>query len=97
MQSKYKTLNSKLHRLTQEQTNTPREHHPFYPRVINNTDISFSKEEMTLLERAPNTTYTPDRNTGSQISHSKPRLPLPLCLRPTATTTENRYLTTFNN
>ena len=50
--SKYKTLDDKLHRLAHQQT-TPKEPHTFFPRVINNTDITFSKNELSLLNKGP--------------------------------------------
>jgi len=49
--SKYKTLDDKLHRLAQQQTITPKEPHTFFPRVVNNTDITFSKNELSLLNK----------------------------------------------
>ena len=51
--SKYKTLNDKLHRLAQQQTITLKESHTFFPRVVNNTDITFSKNELSLLNKGP--------------------------------------------
>jgi hypothetical protein len=38
-------------RLTQAQKTTPLEQHTFYPRVVNNTNISFSNSEMRLLHK----------------------------------------------
>jgi hypothetical protein len=35
--------------LSQEQIKTPNEHYNFYPRVVNNTNIPFTKNETTLL------------------------------------------------
>jgi len=52
-QSKYKTLDDKLHRLAQQQTITPKEPHTFFPRVVNNTDIAFSKNKLSLLNKDP--------------------------------------------
>jgi hypothetical protein len=52
-QSKYKNLDNKLNKLTQEQTTTPREKHTFHPKVINNTSITFSDTEMALLQKGP--------------------------------------------
>ena len=49
--SKYKTLDKKLMRLTQTQKTTPLEQHTFYPRVVNNTNINFSNNEMRLLHK----------------------------------------------
>ena len=53
IRSKYKTLDKKLNHLSQQQKRTPQLHHSFYPRVINTTDITFSEQEMTLLEKGP--------------------------------------------
>jgi hypothetical protein len=50
---KYQTLDKKLNKLTQLQTKTPQQKHVFHPRVINNTDISFSDQEMSLLQKGP--------------------------------------------
>jgi len=47
----YEKPDNKLYRLSQEQTKTPEECHSFYPRIVNNTDITFSKSEITLLEK----------------------------------------------
>jgi hypothetical protein len=49
----YQRLNDKLHKLVLEQTNTPKAHHTFYPRIVNNTDITFSCKEIELLEKGP--------------------------------------------
>jgi hypothetical protein len=39
---------------TNTRTNTtPRVHHSFHPRVVNNTDITFSNKEIELLEKGP--------------------------------------------
>ena len=51
--TKYKNLDNKLSKLTQEQTTTPRETCTFHPRVINNTNITFSSEETALLQKGP--------------------------------------------
>jgi hypothetical protein len=51
MRSKYKSLDNKLHKLTQAQKARPQEQHTFYPRVINNTNIPFSNSEMSLLQK----------------------------------------------
>jgi len=48
---KYETLDKKLQRLSQEQIKTPNEHHNFYPIVVNNTNITFTKNETALLEK----------------------------------------------
>jgi len=46
---KYKNLERKLSILSQKQTVTPQATHTFHPRFINNTNISFSSREITLL------------------------------------------------
>jgi len=51
IQFKYKYLDRKLTKLAQEQSKTPREKHSFYPRIINNANITFSNNETTLLEK----------------------------------------------
>jgi DNA-binding ferritin-like protein (Dps family) len=51
--SRYKNLNKKLHNLSQSQTHTPQEKLTFYPRVVNNTTITFSDNEMSLLQKGP--------------------------------------------
>jgi hypothetical protein len=48
---KYQSLNAKIEKLSREQTITPKTTQQFYPRVINNMDISFSEEENSLLEK----------------------------------------------
>jgi hypothetical protein len=42
-----------MNKLAQEQTATPREKHTFHPRVINNTNITFSDSETALLQKGP--------------------------------------------
>ena len=54
VRSKYKTLDNKLHRLAQQQTITSsKEPHNFFPRVVNNSDKAFSKNELSLLNKGP--------------------------------------------
>jgi hypothetical protein len=48
---KYKTLDKELMKLTQTKKITPLEQHMFYPRVVNNTNINFSNNEMRLLHK----------------------------------------------
>jgi hypothetical protein len=50
-QIKYQNLERKLSKLAQMQTTTPRQKQNFYPRVIKNTNISFSNCEMSLLQK----------------------------------------------
>ena len=74
-QTKYKSLDKKLENLSQAQTQTPQKKHTFYPRVVNNTDISFSNMEMSLLQKGPSTTYTPKIETGYRTWRLKQRRP----------------------
>jgi hypothetical protein len=50
-QKKYQNLDKKLNRLIQSQVTKPQQKHNFYPRVVNNTDIQFANNEMTLLQK----------------------------------------------
>jgi hypothetical protein len=52
-QAKYKTLDEKIQRLAHDQTITPREQYTFFPRVVNNTNIYFSENELALLNKGP--------------------------------------------
>jgi hypothetical protein len=49
--AKYTTLNEKLNHLEKTQTTMPRRPQTFHPRLINNTDITFSKSETNLLQK----------------------------------------------
>jgi len=49
--TKYKTLDKKLSELTLTHKATPKEKYTFHPRVINNTDISFTNSEKALLQK----------------------------------------------
>jgi len=48
---KYERLETKLQKLSQEQTRTPKTHHNFYPRVVNKSNITFTNNEITLLNK----------------------------------------------
>jgi hypothetical protein len=48
---KYERLGTKLQKLAQEQTVTPKTHHNFYPRVVNKSSITFTNDEITLLNK----------------------------------------------
>jgi len=50
---RYKILDNKLTRLTQQQTRTTSPKHTFHHKVVNKTDISFSESEMTILRKCP--------------------------------------------
>lgn len=53
IQLRYKNLDKNLNRLVQEQRKTPKEIHTFYPRVVNNTNITFTNSEIKLLDKGP--------------------------------------------
>jgi hypothetical protein len=53
MENKYRTLNKKISKLTQEQITKPKTQQTFYPRVINNTNITFTTDELDLLNKGP--------------------------------------------
>jgi hypothetical protein len=46
-----KTLNEKLNKLKNTQVEKPEEIITFFPRVINNTHITFTKAEMVPLKK----------------------------------------------
>ena len=55
----------KLTKLTKNQTITPREQHSLYPRIINNTNVTFSDKETILLKKKDsNTIYMSKRKNG---------------------------------
>jgi hypothetical protein len=51
MDKKYRTLNNKLHKLEEIQPLNIKHHRIFYPRVANNTNITFTPEELILLNK----------------------------------------------
>ena len=51
MDNKYKTIDQKLKRLTQNRETPDTHTHTFFPRVVNKTNISFSEEEENLLRK----------------------------------------------
>ena len=51
MEKKYKTMDDKIKRLIQTTTRKQKTEVSFYPRVINNTNIDFSEEELNLLNK----------------------------------------------
>jgi hypothetical protein len=51
MEKKYKQLDLKINSLVATQTEEPKTKTQFYPKVINKTDITFTDEEMTLLNK----------------------------------------------
>jgi hypothetical protein len=48
---KYQKLDTKLKKLAKDQTAIQQHNQSFYPRVINDTDIIFSKQEMAMLQK----------------------------------------------
>jgi hypothetical protein len=61
--NKYKNIHRKLTQLTETQTNNPTFQRQFYPRVVNNTDIIFTNDEITLLHKGPKYNLT-HKNKG---------------------------------
>ena len=51
IEKKYKQLDLKINRLVATQTEKTNTKTQFYPRVINKTDVTFTDEEMTLLNK----------------------------------------------
>jgi hypothetical protein len=51
MEMKYRSLEEKLNKLILKQNNKPNFNTQFYPRVMNETEIEFSNEEMTMLNK----------------------------------------------
>jgi hypothetical protein len=87
-------MHKKLNCLTQQQTKTPQLNHEFYPRVVNKTDIVFSEQEMSLLQKGPKyNLHTKPKNwiqilaveAETAISH----LPLPQNMRSTGNGQQN--------
>jgi hypothetical protein len=50
-QPRYKSLEAKQRKLSQDQITSPPTNHTFFPRVVNNTKITFSDTELKLLEK----------------------------------------------
>jgi hypothetical protein len=51
MEKRYKQLDLKINKLVATHTEKPKIKTQFYPKVINKTDITFTDEEMTLLNK----------------------------------------------
>jgi acetyl/propionyl-CoA carboxylase alpha subunit len=51
IQKRYQNLDTKLKKLAKGQTTIQQHNQSFYPRVINDTDITFSKQEMAMLQK----------------------------------------------
>jgi hypothetical protein len=51
MEKKYKSLDMKIKKLVQTQTNRPMIDKQFYLKLVNNTNISFSEDELKLLNK----------------------------------------------
>jgi hypothetical protein len=50
-EKKYETIKSELKQLETTQRNNPKHQKQFYPRVVNQTNIDFTNEELTLLNK----------------------------------------------
>ena len=53
VQQKHKNLDYKLKKLASEHTKTQKTSHTFFPRLINKTNITFTRSETKLLEKGP--------------------------------------------
>jgi hypothetical protein len=53
MDKKYNNIKQKLNNLEHTQTSTPKHIETFYPRVVNNTNIRFTADELDLLNKGP--------------------------------------------
>ena len=51
MEKKYKSLDTKIKKLVRNKIGKPNINAQFYPRVINKTNISFSDDELTPLNK----------------------------------------------
>jgi len=51
MEKKYKAMDDKINKLMQNQTYKPSTSMNFYPRVVNKTNITFSNDELELLNK----------------------------------------------
>ena len=51
MEKKYKAMDDKINKLIQNQTYKPSTNMQFYPRVVNKTNITFSDDELGLLNK----------------------------------------------
>jgi len=48
---KYRTINAKLNQLSKSQTNNSDFHKQLYPRAVNKTNITFTSDELSLLNK----------------------------------------------
>ena len=51
MEKKYKTMDEKIKKIVQSQSYKPSTSTQFYPRVVNETNIHFSDDELGLLKK----------------------------------------------
>ena len=51
MEEKYKTMKRKIEKLIEQNTKNTNQKHTFYPRVINNTDIQFTPNEESIMQK----------------------------------------------
>ena len=51
IESKYKIMDNKINKLVRDQTNKPDNDGKSYPRVIKQTNITFSNEKLMLLNK----------------------------------------------
>jgi hypothetical protein len=93
MKGKYQKLERKLLNLSQNQVKTTAEHCTFYPRVINNTDITFSDNEITLLNKGLKYILHQKKRHWLTDIALKLKQPLTHCPLQIDHTTENKSLT----
>jgi hypothetical protein len=60
----YRTINHKINKLEQTQPTTTQHQRHFYPRVINNTSIALTPEELTFLNKGLKYNLKSKRKTG---------------------------------
>jgi hypothetical protein len=51
MEEKYKTMKRKIEKLIEQNTKNTNQKHTFYPRVTNNTDIQFTPNEESIMQK----------------------------------------------
>ena len=76
----YKNLDDKISRLASLHIERTKEKFKFYPRVMSQTDILFTEEEQTLLNKGIKYNLNHKTNLGIGNKASKPRTLLPYYL-----------------
>jgi len=68
MDRKYNTIRQRLKKLEHTQISTPKHIKTFYPRVVNNTNIKFTADELNLLNKGLSITSASRTKIGSKPS-----------------------------